>query len=97
MDRKSVVLRDGRRVVHVVGSNTQTVNIYTNEGRAGDYEVTYRLPVVEEIQPADIADLDDVAALEEWLLDHGAVPEHRKAPRAHGFGRSSATLSALHG
>ncbi len=78
MDRKSVVLRDGRRVVHVVGSNTQTVNICTNEGRAGDYEVTYRLPVVEEIQPADIADLDDVAALEEWLLDHGAVPEHRQ-------------------
>lgn len=77
MERTSVDLRDGRRVVHVVGSNTQTVNICTMAGQSGDYEIIYRLLVVEDVQSADIADLSDVVALEEWLLDHGGIPEHR--------------------
>ncbi len=48
MERHATRLRDGRQVVLVRGTKTQTVNVCTSDDRAGDYEHVYRLPIAED-------------------------------------------------
>ena len=62
----------------VRGTKTQTVNVCTLEDRAGDYEHVYRLPIAEDVQPADLAEMADAAALHDWVTNHNGLAEQRE-------------------
>ena len=63
-----------RRVVHTVGSKTQTVRICTDANREGVYEDGFSFPASEEISLDDLAAQPDLAALRAWLIEHGGQP-----------------------
>ncbi len=77
MERFTTRLQDGRRVVLVRGTKTQTVNVCTLDAPAGEYEHVYRLPIGEDVEPVDLAELADAAALHDWVASHRGVEEQR--------------------
>lgn len=81
MERHTTNLRDGRQVVLVRGTRTQTVNVRTPHGGAGDDEHVYRLPIAEDVEPADLAELADPAALRDWVASRNGVAEQRDGRR----------------
>ncbi len=88
MDRFTTRLQDGRQVVLVRGTRTQTVNVRTLDGPAGAYDYVYRLLIAERVEPADLAELADAAALHDWVASHGGIEEQRS-------GRSSRPVLRL--
>lgn len=64
------------------GTKTQTVNICTVDGRAGDYEHVYGLPIAEDIEAADVAELADAAALHDWVLSRRGLEEQQSKGRS---------------
>ena len=52
------------------GTKTQTIHVRTVDATAGDYERVYRLPIAEDIEPVDLAELADAAALHDWVTSH---------------------------
>ena len=63
-----------RRVVHTVGSKTQTVRICTDANQEGVYEDGFSLAASEDISLDDLAAQPDLAALRAWLVEHGGQP-----------------------
>lgn len=82
MERSTTRLQDGRQVFLVRGTKTQTVNVCTLDGQAGDYEHVYRLPIAEDVEPADLAELADAAALHDWVASHRGVEEQQRDGRS---------------
>ncbi len=81
MERYTTRLQDGRQVVLVRGTKTQTVNVCTPAARAGAYEHVYRLPIAEDVEPKDLAELADAAALHDWVASHRGVEEQQRDGR----------------
>lgn len=65
----------GRRVVVVVGSKSQTVNICTVADRAGDYETIYRLYGRDPLTVQSLSPFADISQLTDWLGGLDALPE----------------------
>ena len=65
----------GRRIVRKFGTKTQTLNVCTPANQVGAYEVTYRLPIAEELPSSDLEGLADLQALYEYLAARNANPE----------------------
>jgi hypothetical protein len=70
-------MRDGRQVVLVRGTKTQTVNVCTADNRDGEYAHTFRLPIVEDVEVADLAELADTAALRDWVASRNGIEEQQ--------------------
>jgi hypothetical protein len=77
MARYTTRLRDGRQDALVRGTRTQTANVCTPDDRAGDYEHVYRLPIGGHVEPADLAELADAAALRNRVVSRNGVAEQR--------------------
>ncbi len=82
MERFTTRLQDGRQVVLVRGTKTQTVNVCTLDAPVGDYEHVYRLPIAEDVEPADLAELADAAAVHDWVASHRGVEEQQRNGRS---------------
>lgn len=65
----------GRRVFLRRGPKSQTVNVCTDAGVEGTYELKWRLPLDVDIEAAGLSSLADLDALEKWALSHRGQPE----------------------
>ena len=77
MERNRTSLRDGRIVVLARGTKTQTVNVCTSANKDGEYEHVYRLPITEDVELADIAELADAAAVHDWVPTLNGLEEKK--------------------
>jgi hypothetical protein len=75
MKRTTVRLQDGRQVVLVRGSKTQTVNVCALDYSSGGYEHVYRRLIGENVEPADLEELADAAALHDWVASRSGAEE----------------------
>lgn len=88
MTRETTQLRDGRTVVHMRGTRTQTVNVCTADNRPGEYERVYRLPIGEVITLAELAEQASPATLHEAMASRNGV-------QVDADGRARAVLSLV--
>lgn len=65
----------GRRIVYRLGKTTQTVSICTDANLRGDYQTRFRLPVTAAVSVDVLADLPDLDALVDHLLELGGTEE----------------------
>jgi hypothetical protein len=67
---------NNRRVIVRTGTRSQTVNVCTRQNVLGKYEAVYRLPILSAIEAADVPEVEDLHALETWLVEtRNALPE----------------------
>ena len=77
-DSSDWVLVEGRRIVRRLGARTQTLNVCTPANQVGTYEVTYRLPVTEDLPSGDLEALADLErCVSTWR--HGTRPSRSRA------------------
>lgn len=72
---KKTTTRVGERLVVLARrTKTQTVNVCTADNVPGRYEFRYRLPIGADIEPGDLAELDGLDALRQFLeMRNGAL------------------------